>query len=294
MSAFMPFPPTSLSLVLLMLVMLQGQRQGRMHGLLAQVHRTNAFGSESKTKDIRLWGCNLTISPFIFVHIGKSGGGDARMRLAAGSANFDPVKKNAWKKVPKGQALKILIYPIHDEDASTFSTNETSYVTSKPRAARLWNSATPHFYPEFFKTFEGTWPCTAQTPVGAMLSCHTNYSHMASMCAGEHCDAVLMGHNLLGSEIHWLSDGFLQKWLHRQDHLYTCNMIAHRESLRYRRNVEDWFTTAENNSKFADGVGRRWHTIKYGKHSIQNDWSSFYASLPVARSTVIRTIFMAA
>jgi len=39
-------------------------------------------------QSIRSWGCHMTDTPFLFVHIGKAGGGIVRRRLATAALNF--------------------------------------------------------------------------------------------------------------------------------------------------------------------------------------------------------------
>ena len=50
-----------------------------------------------KDASIRSWGCNITATPFLFVHIGKAGGGNVRRRIASAALN---VTRNAssWRE----------------------------------------------------------------------------------------------------------------------------------------------------------------------------------------------------
>ena len=46
------------------------------------------FVKEAPLEPVRRWGCNRTETPFIFVHIGKAGGGEVRRRIAAAAVNY--------------------------------------------------------------------------------------------------------------------------------------------------------------------------------------------------------------
>lgn len=51
------------------------------------------FVSPNYTKaTIRKWGCNITDTPLIFVHIGKAGGGNIRARFSASALNYNPLQ----------------------------------------------------------------------------------------------------------------------------------------------------------------------------------------------------------
>jgi len=164
---------------------------------------------------IRSWGCNLTTLPFIFVHIGKAGGGTIRHSLAAATNGHDD-----WQR--------------RHESRTTLHFRSSSI----PQQL-IWHEP----------SFEKTELCMATTPVGK-LHCRTNSPPPST-------NLVYVGHNAIGSELHWLfnaSSWQVPSWMHEID-LYNDTAIAQ----------------ASPPSPYAYG--------------------SIYASLPVLRVTVLREPF---
>ncbi len=129
-------------------------------------------------RPIRSWGCDLTETPLIFVHNGKSGGGAIRARLAAAAENVTRMK---WQNANEDHHY----FPIQDQFNTPGATpwaigkqNETVNI----RHGRFCNSEYPHytFMPHIQKpldhsTFEGRSWCNATTPLGMAVACHHPY-----------------------------------------------------------------------------------------------------------------------
>lgn len=147
---------------------------------------------------IRHWGCQRNETPTIFVHIGKAGGGQIRARFAAAALDYD--RDNYWKE----EELDDHYYPLPGGEKAKFCN-------SKNRNHRYRDSEwTP-------KTYEGTLPCNATTPLGMALACPNAFNERKHACRGcnprgDVCYTVYVGHNHMGSEFHWLPTMFLQKW----------------------------------------------------------------------------------
>ena len=126
--------------------------------------------------EIRSWGCDLTETPLIFVHNGKSGGGNIRARLAAAAKNY--TRDNKWKQPIRDNHY----YPIRD----TTNRNETVY-----RRGKFCNSQYPHYtkMPHIAtslvsKPFEGMFECNATTPLGIALACPHPYKRSDGVKGG--------------------------------------------------------------------------------------------------------------
>lgn len=153
---------------------------------------------------IRSWGCNLTSTPFIFLHIGKAGGGTVRRRIAAAALNVTRATKH-WRR-PK---LDDHYYPvvIKNKNNNTATTHRAKFCSS---FRYRHHPGTP------VKSFEGmSQQCTAQTPLGHILACPEmfnewcNYYHPKDPNAAH---LVYAGHGVLGTELHWLPISYLQEW----------------------------------------------------------------------------------
>ncbi len=147
---------------------------------------------------IRRWGCRRNETPLIFVHIGKAGGGQIRARFAAATLHFDPSVK--WTQSDQFDHY----FPLPGDEKARFCN-------SKNRNHRYDDS---EWSP---KTYEGNLPCNATTPLGNALACPNAFAERRHTCrgcspTGKNCHTVYVGHNLMGSEFHWLPAMFLQKW----------------------------------------------------------------------------------
>ena len=178
---------------------------------------------------IRKWGCSpRNETPFIFVHNGKAGGGGVRARIAASALDYHRKK---WQFSDQDNKH---YYPIPSESGD----DQTSYTIYK---GKFLNSNLPNFRNMYqnssktdliseiqieaaqkrAKTYEGSLPCAAETPLGGALACPVMPSTMAqhkaycSFSTGIRCDIVYVGHNFLGSEWHWLPHKYLGNWWKR-------------------------------------------------------------------------------
>jgi hypothetical protein len=171
---------------------------------------------------IRKWGCSpRNETPFIFVHIGKAGGGGVRARIAASALDYNRKK---WQLSGKDNKH---YYPIPSESGDTIykgkflnsnlpnfrnmyqrNSSKTDLISQKQIEAAQKKA----------KTFEGSLPCAAETPLGGALACPAMPSTMAqhktycSFSTGIRCDIIYVGHNFLGSEWHWLPHKYLGNW----------------------------------------------------------------------------------
>ena len=243
---------------------------------------------DSWNSTIRSWGCGIQLTPFVFIHIGKVGGGEARARISASALDYT---KASW----------------YDRDSSYYPVNATI-------KAVFCNSAFPHYRPTLkVNAFEGVAICHALTPLGQAIRCPL-YSRKCP-CQGTRCDLVYVGHNNLGNELHWLPGPYLEQWWKslRIDNTVPANAIS--EHLTNRSNAillrqqqqhsithvarctkghrvipdsfpmeqdlyEQCFASIANS---VDSIGR--------SIVADDDWSPLYASLPVARVALIREPF---
>mmetsp|Transcript_1024 Transcript_1024/g.2200 ORF Transcript_1024/g.2200 Transcript_1024/m.2200 type:complete len:642 (-) Transcript_1024:448-2373(-) len=135
----------------------------------------------SEDKPIRKWGCNRRETPLIFVHIGKAGGGGARIRLAGAAVDYN---RTQWGQ-PDGDEHYYPIRPI-EEDSGRQNEQSSSF-----RKGRFCNSKYAHhtLIPPNNKTepvktekpYEGLKHCNATTPFGMAIACPSNYQSMSSM-----------------------------------------------------------------------------------------------------------------
>jgi len=157
-------------------------------------------------ESIRSWGCNVTATPFIFVHIGKAGGGNVRRRLAGAARDFTRNPFD-WKKSKLDDHYYPVINVHRDED------NEATTTMHK---AKFCSSGRHRHSPVVARSFEHySQRCTATTPIGHILACPEIFNNK---CLPFHpmdpnaAHLVYAGHNLLGSELHWLPIPYLQDW----------------------------------------------------------------------------------
>jgi hypothetical protein len=248
--------------------------------------------------EIRSWGCDRTETPLIFVHIGKSGGGSIRTRIAASSLNLTK------HQLAKGREE---VYGI--EDGSYYPLNGTS-------KARFINSVSSHRLPSKERTYEGTHICHASTPVGIAIACPSFLNEarrLEKVASGEcgpesdTCNVVYAGHNYFGSEMHWLPRRYLENWWNSQWSSPEDQVAPFWKKLKptgvwcnsrkpSRRAQNPWEYAAwydECSVPLQRQVDAR-AAIAIAKNLQQEDISSFsavYASLPVLRVTVVRSPF---
>lgn len=123
---------------------------------------------------IRRWGCRLSTVPFIFVHIGKTGGGNVRARLAASSLNYTKVEfrhqdfsyyplKKQQQHLPRQNRRyrRRRRFKYDDEDRAQFC--HSGFHMFKPQALRTH--------------FRRSLQCNATTPLGQALACPELFHH---------------------------------------------------------------------------------------------------------------------
>lgn len=284
--------------------------------LSAHHNRQERKTAGSSTTTIRKWGCNISLAPFVFVHVGKAGGGSIRARIGASALNFTRAK---WWQ----QGGDNSYYPVPE-------IQENGSLTEYHRG-RFCSSNYPLQRPVYHRDFEGVSICNATTPLGHMIGCP--HRSKKCMCEGRRCDIVYVGHNMLGSELHWLPPEYLKKWwasFNTQKRGKSTNMIQTRattsimssldelENARLARRGElkggalTSVCTSESQQRIipvnkvddavvhdrclkdhvdrADSIAREWLAASTVRPVIE-DWSGLYASLPVARVTVVRDPF---
>lgn len=259
------------------------------------------FVSPNYTKaTIRKWGCNITDTPLIFVHIGKAGGGNIRARFSASALNYNPLQ--TWKKN---------------------SNSDSFYPVSKNKKAKFCNSGHKNYRTHTNQTFEGTRLCYGMTPLGLITCPELN----APLCHKSICDkfhddeclTVYVGHNCLGSEMHWLPFQVLNKWwvkngwdveneiegeighlnhptlydnllLYSRQNDTVCKdfrgLVGEKRKEYFNESVVDrcFFPATKVFDEKANEL------ISPNEYS-ENGYSSFYHTLPVVRTTVLREPF---
>lgn len=254
------------------------------------VSNTPAFPVVDKT--IRSWGCNLTDSPFVFVHIGKAGGGGARARMSASALNYT---RSGWHRA---------------EDEAFYPMPTDAGVVGR---GQFCSSVHDNFLPQDVKTFEGTMVCKALNPISQAVACPL---HLTDCCdTGEGDDfsveschlKVYAGHNVLGNEMHWLPPGYMQKWWQS---IRPSNMTDDRLSDMFRQlSSPEWCPEAPEVSPQKNGnvptrakiYRKLYPTCVEPREAVADqlvqqvfpttDWSWVYASMPVVRVTVMREPF---
>ncbi|KAL3902485.1 MAG: hypothetical protein SGILL_010806, partial [Bacillariaceae sp.] len=160
------------------------------------------------SQTIRKWGCNRMETPTLFVHLAKAGGGGNRARFAAAALGYN---RTEWHE------------PEDDNHHYPVVSSPSYGQAPEIRKAKFCNSRINHqIIPHRDENntlrtssrFEGSVPCNATTPLGLAVSCLQPFQRTCGGCdlAGEQCDTVYVGHNFLGSELHWLPPKYLKKW----------------------------------------------------------------------------------
>jgi len=271
---------------------------------------------------IRKWGCNLTASPLIFVHIGKAGGGSVRARFAASALNYTRGSRGkSWAKVTDGSYYDVM--------------GNRSYFCNSGHSNRRPNMDA--------RTFEGQLLCEATTPIGRAVACpeptQASASGSGKRCTVPGCDVgsdschqVYVGHNAVGSEFHWLPPKVLRRFWdgismpgtkrHPDDVAYIDRAIhsldpatkqiwcrsSHRGPAAWRPHTAEEYTSLYNqcskalafsvDEKATEVLGKRlpqfYPPTTTGTRSrvqYMASWAPVYASLPVLRTTVVREPF---
>jgi hypothetical protein len=244
----------------------------------------------AKTEEIRVWGCDRTETPLIFVHVGKAGGGSIRVRLAASSLNYSEVEN-----------------PLH-VDVSYYPMSNTS-------KAHFCNSCSNSHFPGQKYSFEGSTPCNASTPIGHAIACPNSLKRLARLTsktdgecgvASNTCRVVYAGHNYVGAEMHWLPVPFLQNWWNShwsspEDHisplwnkLHLDRVWCDAKNMSRPATPQKFLKTYEQCSVPLQGQVDAYTLSAVGNKLGQKDATTFsplYASLPVLRVTIMRDPF---
>ena len=239
---------------------------------------------------IREWGCHRTETPFIFVHIGKAGGGEIRARLAGGAEDYN---RTRWHLPDQDNHF----YPIGNGIDTTTEGRKAKFCNSIYANSRLIpenNHTTPLRNPE--DTFEGEQFCNATTPFGMAIACPIGYRNSRNNryeskrclgCDDEHyleeqyyqndansksdlnaaankaidpppsrhtCDTVYVSHNYLGGELNWLPPRYLKEhWWDNSSWKRTTNQ------------------NQNSNHKVDDELEKYWASLLYDrKHRRKN------------------------
>ena len=259
-------------------------------------------------QSIRSWGCNMTATPFLFVHIGKAGGGNVRRRIATAALNFTR-NPDQWFMPHLDQHY----YPVRKSNGKAV------------HRAVLCNSGRSRHFPMSTHTlfYEGySQRCTATTPVGRILACPEIFGrscHPQDPLDPNSAHIVYMGHNYLGTELHWLPIPFLNDWwdehwrIHGMDKNDAfSNKLSTIDGIQPRcRNFsrplgafnsyhpewyEKYYDCAQQHLEPAadqlDADTRQQHFPIRDEKDIPiiqgRAWGQMYASLPVTRVTVLR------
>jgi len=248
----------------------------------------------------------------IIVH--HPGGGEIRRVLASSSIGYD--RGDKWRR----SHIDEHYYPIPDGNTV--------------RRGKFCSSGYPQFtIPDrgnivSTKSFEGNKPCNATTPIGQAIGCpfvghKPNCMSSCRLVNSTICDVIYVGHNKLGSEMHWLPPTYLQRWWHQHwsrnnSHSRHFNRIngGFHSLLPNREESPKWcpkynmsrplYIYSNNTSRTRDTENpilmecsklaahdadiktqQFWNLLGY-EH---NNYSPIYASLPLHRVVMIREPF---
>jgi len=261
---------------------------------------------------IRRWGCSRNETPFIFVHIGKAGGGSVRRMFAAAAVDYTrPRDGDQWYDMEGAYHL------IHIDVPSKGSSDDTSTstATNTIAKARFANSDHKNFRPRLGYqqkgSFEGNRQCDAETPIGQALVCpNTSKSRCPNEDSGDpafssaSCHLVYVGHNMIGSEMHWLPSGYLQRWWdstvggNSDGGTITAKITSWEDMPNWSKcgqyDQKQEFPLTSKVKQCRKKLEREVDSLAYRtfyNSSIIQSWSPLYASLPVLRVTMTREPF---
>mmetsp|Transcript_10509 Transcript_10509/g.12370 ORF Transcript_10509/g.12370 Transcript_10509/m.12370 type:complete len:375 (+) Transcript_10509:43-1167(+) len=247
---------------------------------------------------IRRWGCAArNETPFIFVHIGKAGGGEVRRMFAAAARNYT----NRGPDV-ENFAQKTVYYSITPNYPNSTTAVKARFFSSRHRQIR------PSHEFERGSSFERNECCDAETPIGQASLCPARVSKcpaVAVPAAAASCHLVYVGHNMLGNELHWLPNRYLERWWDSAFVDKETNTIPSWGDIpkgsRYTR--KEWKDMKSHcHTKRSIGVDSMARQVvsslyledttegKAGENTVSS-WAPIYASLHVLRVTMIREPF---
>lgn len=180
-------------------------------------------------------------------------------------------------------------------------------------------------------SFEGTIACHATTPIGKAIACREPPPVGPSCREGcdptsDTCRQVYVGHNFLGSEMHWLPQRYLSDWWDANWHRSSHDEDPIRQWFRsIAPDNDDWchYVPTQKNQPAksyavpvseeqyddlypkcsfplilaADHEASKWMLAhQYGENHANGDakyidWSPIYASLPFLRTVIVREPF---
>ena len=237
---------------------------------------------------IRKWGCHRMETPLIFVHIGKAGGGTTRARFAAAAHNYN---RTHWYMTKDDQHF----YPF--VNASFCSSQYHSWKTPN----RLGDES----------SYEGNLPCSATTPIGMALGCPEAVAP-DKRCRGCHdlssrrCRVVYVGHNSIGSELHWLPPQYLRKWWRKSNfanltidwrvaypepYIWCQSRRRHHRPMNERRYRDLYDQCSAPISNYWDEMVEEYWKKGFsieGDDPLPLNYAPIYASMPLQRVTLLR------
>ena len=185
-----------------------------------QHHHSNSTTTNASTNNIRRWGCHRHETPLIFVHLGKAGGGSIRARMAAAAVNYN--RGNQWHQ----PQIDKHYYPIMQNQPKRkrhvgflrdiFNYNNQNFMKGKFCNSQYSNHRIPNSIIQPH-SFEGNSLCNATTPLGLAIACPEHNNDRLCMGCDDFrnsplCNTIYVGHNNIGSELHWLPPKYLQSW----------------------------------------------------------------------------------
>lgn len=229
---------------------------------------------------VRHWGCGLTATPFVFVHIGKAGGGSMRRAIARAGHNLTETHRKSWAE--------------GNQYFTTSAADEEDFI-------RFCNSGHVQHWPDRRGSYEGTQECAAMTPYGQALAC-PEWTYMIEGHCRENAKVVYVGHNGFGSDIHWLPRDVLAKWWWGNasssppgDLRHPCWFSPAWQAGNSKRccgqpgSRKEWRDTFEKCwAPLADEIDGAAVVVGDG---IDKSYSDVYASLPTLRAVVLREPF---
>jgi hypothetical protein len=261
-----------------------------------------AAASVKWDKSIKEWGCSRKETPLIFIHIGKAGGGGVRARIAASALDY--ARNHSWATE---RHLDDAYYPMEKQIITNTNTGETKTETVH---GGFCNYIFTNPYPE-----SKSHPCNARTPLGQAIACpFPEAIYDAPRCCknanfnNTSCEhTAYVGHNFLGTELHWLPTSYFVDWWNNLPHTNTDphgkqQVLRLLESRGSRSNMPclnnkgttklkykaHYLKCTQQREVLADQASRLAYQDVLGD---SKDWSHLYSSMPILRVTVARDPF---
>ena len=199
---------------------------------------------------IRKWGCHLNSTPLIFVHIGKSGGGTIRRKLAGAALDF--TRPYSWWKHSEEDKH---FYPL-----VTKTKSNATIIKHAKFCNQKWSNQRVSYYDNRIGSVNGKVDyCLASSPLGKMIACPETAYDRCQACEieSDECNIVYTGHTLLGEEISWLPPKILQKWW--QDHwqqYYASYVNRSKSSLSSSYIIDALLSLNEGNKTYCPSLNQ--------------------------------------